>query len=113
MPEAGTVKTNDRRDVVLHPHLIELGFGRFATEAKAGHLFLRPGSDGDVLGPLQGLKNRLAEFARVIVPDPRVAPNHAWRQGFKTIGGEVGMGDRVLDAIQSHAPRTAAMRTAR
>lgn len=106
-PDAGTVKTNERRDVVLHPHLIELGFGRFVAEAKSGHLFLKPAPDGDVLGPLQGLKNRLAEFARDVVSDPRVAPNHAWRHRFKTKGLEAGMGERVLDAIQGHAARTA------
>ncbi|MCJ2127594.1 hypothetical protein MKK51_01810 [Methylobacterium sp. E-045] len=96
-----------RKGVVLHTHLIGQGFGRFAAKAKDDYLFLRPGPDGEVLGPLQGLKNRLAEFARAVVPDPRVAPNHAWRHHFKTIGGEAGMGDRVLDAIQGHAPRTA------
>jgi integrase len=106
-PEAGTVKTNERRDVVLHPHLIELGFGRFVAEAKSGHLFLRPAPDGDVLGPHQGLKNRLAEFAREVVPDLRVAPNHAWRHRFKTKGLEAGIGERVLDAIHGHAARTA------
>ena len=41
-PEAGTVKTDEARDVVLHSHLVEL------------HLFLRPAPDGDVLGPLRG-----------------------------------------------------------
>ncbi len=30
-PEAGTVKTNEARDVPLHPHLIELGFPEFVT----------------------------------------------------------------------------------
>ncbi|MCJ2033970.1 hypothetical protein [Methylobacterium sp. J-068] len=53
------------------------------------------------------MKNRLAEFAREVVPDPRVAPNHAWRHRFKTEGIEAGMGDRVLHAIQGHAARTA------
>ncbi|WP_244479693.1 hypothetical protein [Methylobacterium sp. Leaf111] len=106
-PEAGTVKTNERREVVLHPHLIELGFGRFIAGAKGGHLFLRPALDGDVLGPLQGLKNRLAEFARDVVPDPRVASNHAWRHRFKTVAREAGMDPHVRDVIQGHAARTA------
>ncbi len=56
-PEAGTIKTNEARKVVLHPHLIELGFPEFAEFAPAGHLFLKPASNGDVLGPLQGVKN--------------------------------------------------------
>ena len=62
----------------------------------------------DLIGPLQGLKNRLAEFARAIVPDPNVAPMHGWRHRFKTVGMEAGIPTRVLDAIQGHAPRTAA-----
>ena len=105
-PEAGTVKTNEARDVVLHPHLIEQGFIRFVQDSDDGHLFLRPGKDGDVLGPLQGIKNRLAEFARAIVPDPNVAPNHGWRHRFKTIGLEAGIDHRVLDAIQGQTARS-------
>jgi integrase len=107
-PEAGTVKTNEAREVVLHPHLIELGFAKFVRACAPGHLFLRPREDGDVLGPLQGLKNRLAEFSRAIVPDPNVAPNHGWRHRFKTVGMEAGIAPRILDAIQGQAPRSVA-----
>jgi integrase len=78
-PEAGTIKTNEARTVVLHPHLVELGFPAFVDTAPAGHLFLKVGKDGNVLGPLQGLKNRLGEFSRSIVSDPNVAPMHGWR----------------------------------
>ena len=112
-PEAGTVKTNEARVVPVHPHLIEQGFVAFVQAAPAGHLFLRPAADGDVLGPLQGVKNRLSEFARGIVSDPNVAPNHGWRHRFKTLGITAGAGERVLDAIQGHAPRTAGAPTAR
>lgn len=107
-PEAGTVKTNEAREVVLHPHLAELGFPEFVAKAPAGHLFLKPAKDGDVRGPLRGLKNRLAAFAREVVPDPNVAPNHGWRHRFKTIGMEAGVAPRVLDAIQGQAPRSVA-----
>lgn len=106
-PEAGTIKTNEARKVVLHPQLVELGFPTFVEAAPVGHLFLKPAKNGDVLGPLQGLKNRLAEFGRKIVPDQNVAPNHGWRHRFKTIGMEAGIQQRILDAIQGHAPRTA------
>jgi hypothetical protein len=68
-PDAGTVKANEARDVVLHPQLISLGFPDFVHASSKGHLFLRPSPDGDVLGPLQSLKNRLAEFARAVVRD--------------------------------------------
>ncbi|CAH1656676.1 MULTISPECIES: DUF6538 domain-containing protein [unclassified Chelatococcus] len=82
-PEAGTVKTDKPRWVTVHLHLIEKGFPEFVTSASPGHLFLTPSAEGDVLGPLQGLKNRLAELARSIVTDPRVAPNHGWRHRFR------------------------------
>jgi integrase len=107
-PEAGTVKTNEAREIVLHPHIIEQGFADFASSAPAGHLFLKLGKNGNVLGPLQGLKNRLAEFARSIVSDPNVAPNHGWRHRFKTVGMEAGIDHRILDAIQGQAPRSVA-----
>ncbi|WP_342714106.1 recombinase XerD [Bradyrhizobium sp. B039] len=106
-PEAGTVKTNEARDVVLHAHLIEMGFVEFVRAARPGHLFLRPSQDGDeqgrVLGPLQGVKNRLAEFARAVVPDKGVAPNHGWRHRFKPVGVRVGIDRRTLDVISGHA----------
>jgi len=85
--------------VVLHAQLVELGFPEFVRASPDGHLFLTPAADGAVRGPLRGLKNRLAEFAREIVPDPNVAPNHAWRHRFKTVGMEAGIPPRILDAI--------------
>jgi hypothetical protein len=90
-PEAGTVKTNEARQVVLHEHVVALNFPEFVAKAPPGHLFLRLSKSGDVLGPLQGVKNRLAEFARKVVPDPNVAPNHGWRHRFKTIGRNAGI----------------------
>jgi integrase len=107
-PEAGTVKTNEARDVVLHPHLVELGFPTFVQAAPSGHLFLRPSRQGDVLGPLRGLKNRVAEFVRSVVQDRNVAPNHGWRHTFKTLGMEAGIAPRILDAIQGQKPRNVA-----
>ena len=106
-PEAGTVKTDQARDVVLHEHLVAKGFPKFVESCGAGHLFVTPAETGDVLGPLQGVKNRLAEAARETVTDPRVQPNHGWRHRFKTVARSVGMDGRVVDAIQGHAPRTA------
>lgn len=105
-PEAGTVKTNKYRDVVIHEHLIELGFVEFVNQAREGHLFLNVLPGGDVRGPLRGLKNRLQEFVRTIVTDPNVQPNHGWRHTFKTLGIGAGIEGRVLDAIQGHAPRS-------
>lgn len=36
-----------------------------------------------------------------------VQPSHGWRHRFKTLGRELGLSDRVIDAIQGHAGRTA------
>jgi integrase len=105
-PEAGTVKDDEAREVVLHPHLVEQGFPAFVANARPGHLFLRPGKGGDVRGPLRGLKNRLQEFARETVTDKNVAPNHGWRHRFKTVGMEAEVSTRILDAIQGQAPAT-------
>jgi integrase len=107
-PEAGTVKGGEAREIPLHRHLVEMGFPAFVMAAPVGHLFLTPAEDGDVLGPLQGVKNRLAEFAREIVPDPHVQPTHGWRHRFKTICREVGIDPRIRDVIQGHAARTVA-----
>ncbi|MBZ9857978.1 hypothetical protein LB566_29780 [Mesorhizobium sp. CA13] len=54
------------------------------------------------------MKNRLAEFGRTFVPDPNVAPNHGWHHHFETIGMEVGIPPRILDAVQGQAARTVA-----
>jgi integrase len=126
-PEAGTVKTDEARDVVLHSHLVEMGFPEFVQKALPGHLFLSPASprttrrvkakvvipDSDdgrrsagTVGPLRGLKNRLAEFARGIVADPKVDPNHGWRHSFKTTCRDAGIDAETRDAIQGHKPRT-------
>lgn len=105
-PEANTVKTNEAREVVLHPQLVELGFPRFVAGSVAGYLFLTPSPSGDVRGPWRAIKNRVTEFVRTIVADPNVAPNHGWRHRFKTVGIEAGIPMRILDAIQGHAART-------
>lgn len=107
-PEAGTVKTNEAREVPLHQQVIALGFPTFVQEAASGHLFLNVDPSENVRGALRGLKNRLAEFGRTFVSDPNVAPNHGWRHRFKTIGMEAGIPPRILDAIQGQAARTVA-----
>lgn len=98
-PEAGTVKTDEERAVVLHPHIVEQGFADFVKAARNGHLFLRPANDGDVMGPLQGVKNRLQEFVREIVARKSVSPNHGWRHTFIAKGLEAGIQDSLLDQI--------------
>jgi integrase len=81
-PDAGPVKNKELREVPLHPHLVELGFPAFVEAEPEGYLFVVTAKRGDVLGRLQGLKNRISEFVRTIVADRRVAPNHGWRHRF-------------------------------
>lgn len=105
-PEAGTVKDKERRDVVLHRHLIELGFIAFVQASREGYLFLTPNPHGETRGVWRSVKNRLSEFVREVVKDKAVAPNHAWRHLFKTVGREAGIADTVLDAICGHSAST-------
>lgn len=107
-PEAGTVKTDEAREVVLHSHLVDLGFPAFVIEAQPGYLFLKAGKSSDITGLRRALKNRLAQFAREVVKDKNVAPNHGWRHRFKTLGIETGIDHRILDAIQGQSARTVA-----
>lgn len=103
-PEAGTVKTGEYRDVVMHPHLVALGFPSFAQQGGPGHLFLTITKDGPegVRGALRTLKNDLTEFARSIVSDPRVQPNHGWRHRFTTLSADLGKREDVQCAITGH-----------
>lgn len=105
-PEAGTVKDKEVREVVLHAHLIDLGFTAFVEVAPAGYLFLDAEPDKDIRGRWRTTKNRVREFAREVVKDSDVAPNHGWRHLFKTLGREAGIADSVLDAICGHAAKT-------
>jgi integrase len=94
-PEAGDVKTGQFRLVPVHSHLIDLGLLTFVDASADGPLFAKSGYD------------RVREFVRSVVTDPNVDPNHGWRHRFKTIGRNLGLDARVVDAIQGHAGRTA------
>lgn len=110
-PEAGTVKTGTVRRVPLHPHLVELGFPEAVLASPEGHLFVEPNpKTGDILGPLQGVKNRVSEFVRLHVPDKGVAPNHGWRHLFVYRAREVGMDLELRDMILGHSGKTVAAR---
>lgn len=102
-PEAVTVKGKHARIVPIHEHLIALGFLTFVEKAAEGPLFMW---SGDGRPAWRTAKNKLREFAREIVTDPNVQPNHAWRYTFKTRGHEAGIQTRTLDAITGHAPRS-------
>ena len=105
-PEAGRVKNKEARDVVLHPQLVAMGFPEFVNSRTAGYLFVKLNPEESILGSLKGITNRLASFARGIVKDKGVAPNHGWRHRFKTIGRAAGIDNAMLNAIDGHAPET-------
>jgi len=105
-PEAFTVKDKEAREVVVHAHLIETGLVNFVKASPPGYLFLTPRKDGEIRGVWRSTKNRITAFVREVVTDGRVAPNHAWRHLFKTVGREAGIEDSVLDGICGHAARS-------
>lgn len=111
-PEAGTVKGNSVRTVPLHPHLIEQGFVGIAQSHVEKPIFYDPTK---IRKPEQGNRyykkvgERLRDWVRdeVGITDPNVQPNHGWRHTFKTLMTELDIPERVADAIQGHAPRSA------
>jgi integrase len=107
-PEAGPVKTDEARDVVLHRQVIEMGFPEFYEKSKGGYLFIDPkAGELGVRNAVKTARNKVNVFVREVVKDPNVDPSHGWRHRFKTVGIEQEVAMRVLDAIQGHAPRNA------
>jgi len=108
-PDAGSVKTGEYRDVPLHHQIIEQGFERFLEWSKDGPLFHGGIDPAKYATKAVRISSQLAEWLRSsgLVPDG-VQPNHAWRHRLKTQCRELTISDRVADAIQGHAGRTAA-----
>ncbi|AWL92643.2 tyrosine-type recombinase/integrase [Bradyrhizobium ottawaense] len=105
-PEAGPVKTDEARDVVLHRQVIQEGFLEFFEKSKGGYLFIDPkAGELGVRNAVKTARNKVNELVREVVKDKNVDPSHGWRHRFKTVGIEQGVETRVLDAIQGHAPR--------
>jgi integrase len=105
-PEAGPVKTDEARDVVLHRQITEEGFLEFYDKSKGGYLFVDPkAGELGVRNAVKTARNKVNEFVREVVKDKNVDPSHGWRHRFKTVGIDQGVEMRVLDAIQGHAPR--------
>ncbi len=105
-PEAGPVKTDEARDVVLHRQIVESGFLDFVQASSGGHLFVSPSADElGVRKAVKTARNKVNTFVREVVADPHVDPSHGWRHRFKTVGIDEGVEIRVLDSIQGHAPR--------
>ncbi|OBQ75595.1 integrase [Mesorhizobium loti] len=105
-PEAGTVKAGGYRDVPLHLQLVEMGFADFVDAAQEGPLFHTNRKDG--ISAARTVAGRVSQWLQSLEVIPEgVSPNHGWRHRFKTVGRELGISGRTLDAIQGHAVRTA------
>jgi len=103
-PDAGTVKTSEYRDVPLHRQIVELGFLDFVAQAPSGPLFYRTKDGIQSLNRARMTSGRVSDWLRAsgLVP-AKVAPNHAWRHRFRTVAMELGLSDRIIDAISDHA----------
>lgn len=105
-PAAGTVKAGGYRDVPLHAQLIEMGFMNFVEAAPEGPLFHSGDKEG--ITAARTVAGRVSQWLQSLNVIPSgVSPNHGWRHRFKTVGREQGVSDRILDAIQGHAGKTA------
>ncbi|MER9800092.1 tyrosine-type recombinase/integrase [Mesorhizobium sp. M0142] len=107
-PDAGSVKAGNYRDVPLHQQLIDLGFMDFVNGAADGPLFYPASKRKNGALPARTVAGRISDWlqAKKVIPQG-VSPSHGWRHRFKTVGREIGVADRTLDAIQGHAGRTA------
>jgi integrase len=106
-PDAGSVKTNQFRDVPLHRQIINLGFVEFVEASPSGALFYDEANTKNALTGARVVSGRISSWLNGLGVVPAgVAPNHGWRHRFKTVGRELGYSDRVVDAICGHASRT-------
>lgn len=108
-PDAGTVKSGGFRDVPLHRQIIGEGFVELVESAEPGPLFHNATEQEKFRGAAVIVSNKLSDWLRLNGLRPEgLQPNHAWRHRFKTSCRELGVSDRVADAIQGHVGRTAA-----
>jgi len=106
-PDAGSVKTGEYRDVPVHEQLVDLGFIDFVDALRDGPLF-HNGKADNALKSAKTTSGRISNWLQGLGVIPEgVQPSHGWRHRFKTIGEELGVSSRVLDAIQGHAGKTA------
>jgi integrase len=114
-PEAGSTKTGQTRIVPLHDDIIAQGFIDMVRQVGNGALFYNDTSPQKVSSdPLKPSRPRAATarahlgtwVRKLGVDDPDVSPSHSWRHLFKRIGDEIGMPEKINDAITGHAPPT-------
>ena len=107
-PDAGSVKTRQYRDVPLHRQIVALGFIDFVIAARPGPLFHSAKAPDKYLAGARATAGKLSGWLnRIGVVPSGVQPSHGWRHRFKTLGRELGLSDRVIDAIQGHTGKTA------
>lgn len=105
-PEAGTQKTQEKRLVPLHPHLIQQGFLAFAQTKRDEQPLFALKSTKAKTTPSELVGAHLGKWVRKLgIRDTDVAPNHGWRHRFKT-EARTHIQDARIDAIQGHAPAT-------
>jgi integrase len=114
-PDAGTMKTREIRVVPLHEHLIDQGFIEMVRRVGKGALFYNDSTPQRVSAdPLKPSRSRadtarahLGTWVRKLgVNDPELSPNHSWRHTFKRIADEIGMPEKMNDAITGHTQAT-------
>lgn len=106
-------KTGIPRTVPIHAHLIEQGFLRFVGEAASGPLFYDPTrhTKESTTQPAEQRGQKVAKWVRETAKlDPDVDPNHGWRHTWKTRALEVGIQERLRDAITGHSVRSVGRR---
>lgn len=110
-PEDGSVKTGEARTVPLHSHLIDQGFLDYVERRRGEPLFYDPSrARGSKKGHRQADKvgENLAVWVRKIGIVRKVAPNHAWRHRFETLGRNLKIRNDIIDNITGHKTGTQA-----
>jgi integrase len=108
-PDAGTVKAGGYRDVPPHSQIVQEGFAQFVQDAAPGPLFHNATDPENVNRAVTTVSNKLSAWLRLNKLTPAgLQPNHAWRHRLKTQCRELGISDRIVDAIQGHVGKTAA-----
>ena len=92
----------------LHRQIIEEGFAQFVADAEPGPMFHNATEPEKYQKAAVIVSNKLSDWLRLSGLRPEgLQPNHAWRHRLKTQCRELDISDRVVDAIQGHAGRTA------
>lgn len=119
--QAGPIKTAaSERVVPIHPLILQRGFIEFAFSSARDRLFINRTRDDFILdgkttsssipapyNPGRTTRNRLTEWIHSLGLDIGRSsgkdPSHAWRHWFKEKAFEVGIPEKITDAIVGHA----------